>query len=112
MAYVRLFRRVRLAPGVTMNLSKSGPSLSFGVRGAHITAGRRGVTRTVGIPGTGVYWTDRSGRHTGAHTAPHFAEAANPSGQPPKHALSPLGCVLWLIAALVVLGFLGQALGS
>jgi hypothetical protein len=25
------------------------------------------VTRTGGIPGTGVCWTDRAGRHTGAH---------------------------------------------
>lgn len=37
MAYFRLFRRVHLAPGVTLNIAKTGPSLSFGVRGAHLT---------------------------------------------------------------------------
>jgi len=36
----------------------------------------RGVTRTVGIPGTGIFYTSRSGRHTGAHTARQPSRAA------------------------------------
>jgi hypothetical protein len=59
---------MKLMPGVRMNLSRSGPSLSFGVRGAHLTVGRRGVTRTVGLPGTGVFYTSRKGTHSGVHT--------------------------------------------
>lgn len=55
--HTRLWRRVRLAPGVTINLSKSGPSVSVGPRGSKITFGRRGVRQTVGIPGTGIYAT-------------------------------------------------------
>lgn len=31
---LRFFRRVRIAPGVWINLSKSGASLSLGTRGA------------------------------------------------------------------------------
>ena len=69
-SYWRLFRRKNVLPGLRVNLSKSGPSLSVGVRGAHVTFGRRGVTRTVGIPGTGVFYTSRSGHHTGAHSTP------------------------------------------
>jgi hypothetical protein len=65
----RFYRRVRLFPGVSVNLSRSGPSLSVGVRGAHLTLGRRGVTRTVGLPGTGIFYTSRSGTHTGMHSA-------------------------------------------
>jgi hypothetical protein len=42
MGSIRLFRRLRLAPGVTLNLARRGPSLSFGVRGAHVTLGRIG----------------------------------------------------------------------
>jgi hypothetical protein len=62
-----------LAPGVRMNLSRSGPSLSLGVRGAHVTVGSRGVRRTVGVPGTGLFYTSTTGRHTGVHSARHFA---------------------------------------
>ncbi|MBW1922508.1 MAG: DUF4236 domain-containing protein [Deltaproteobacteria bacterium] len=35
----RFWRRIRIAPGVTLNLSKSGGSLSFGPRGAKFTIG-------------------------------------------------------------------------
>ena len=69
MGSLRFFRRVKVIPGVTMNLSKSGPSFSFGARGAHVTVGRRGVRRTVGVPGTGLFYTSRSGHHTGVHNA-------------------------------------------
>ncbi len=53
----RFFRRWSILPGVTLNFSKSGPSVSFGPRGARITIGSRGVRGTVGIPGTGFYYT-------------------------------------------------------
>ena len=56
----RLFRRIKIAPGITLNLSKSGLSASAGVRGARVTLGPRGVRRTVGIPGTGISYTDSS----------------------------------------------------
>ena len=61
---LRLWRRIRVAPGVSVNLSKCGPSVSVGPRGAKTTIGRRGIRRPIGIPGTGIYATDRSGtRH-------------------------------------------------
>ncbi len=78
MGYLRIFKRVRIAPGLTMNLSKSGPSLSFGVRGAHVTVGKSGVRRTHGLPGTGIFYTSHDGWHSGAHTARPFHEAAPP----------------------------------
>jgi hypothetical protein len=42
-----------------MNLSRSGPSFSVGHRGTWLTVGSRGVRATAGIPGTGVFWTER-----------------------------------------------------
>jgi tetratricopeptide (TPR) repeat protein len=57
----RFFRRIKVAPGVTVNLSKSGGSLSVGPRGAKMTVGPRGVRKTLGIPGTGLYHTTHTG---------------------------------------------------
>lgn len=57
----RFFRRVRIAPGLTLNLSKSGPSFSFGPRGLKYTVGPRGTRKTFGLPGTGLYYTTSSG---------------------------------------------------
>lgn len=52
------FRKsITIAPGVRVNLSKSGPSLSFGKKGIRETISATGKsTTTVGIPGTGVYY--------------------------------------------------------
>ena len=57
----RFFRRIRLAPGLMLNLSKRGGSLSFGPRGAKITAGTSGVRRTMSLPGTGLWYTEKVG---------------------------------------------------
>ena len=50
----RFFRRIRIAPGVSINLGKRGASVSVGPRGAKMTFGSRGVKSSVGIPGTGI----------------------------------------------------------
>jgi Protein of unknown function (DUF4236) len=80
--HTRLWRRVRVAPGVTINLSKSGPSVSVGPRGSKVTFGRRGVRQTVGIPGTGMYATRQLPR-TGSRGR---AVPAQPPAQPPAPA--------------------------
>lgn len=56
----RFFRRIRIAPGITLNLSKSGLSVSGGPRGAKFTVGPRGTRRTIGLPGTGFYYTEHT----------------------------------------------------
>src|ERR1035441_3413436 len=50
----RFSRRVSILPGLRLNLSGSGVSLSAGVRGAHINLGPRGLYGSAGIPGTGL----------------------------------------------------------
>ena len=56
------FRKsISLGKGLKLNLSKSGPSVSFGKSGLRQSIGLNGKTRTtVGIPGTGVYYTKSS----------------------------------------------------
>ncbi len=83
----RFWRRIRIAPGVTLNLSKSGGSLSFGPRGAKFTIGPRGRRVTMGIPGTGLFYTTkpRSGGSAGRATAPQ------PVPQPPLEKRLTLG---------------------
>ena len=58
---LRFFRRIRIAPGISLNLSKSGGSLSLGPRGSKVTVGPRGVRKTVGLPGTGLWYTEHTG---------------------------------------------------
>jgi tetratricopeptide (TPR) repeat protein len=53
----RFFKRIGLAKGVTLNLSKSGGSVSVGPQGAKLTLGPQGARISLGIPGTGLYYT-------------------------------------------------------
>ncbi len=55
---LRIFKRVPLIPRLRANISKSGISLSVGHRGAWLTFGPRGRRATLGIPGSGIYWTE------------------------------------------------------
>ncbi|HDR1895191.1 TPA: DUF4236 domain-containing protein, partial [Pasteurella multocida] len=48
-------KRIKIAPGITVNLSKSGVSATVGVKGASVNVGKNGTYLNVGIPGTGVY---------------------------------------------------------
>jgi len=61
----RFFRRIKIAPGLSLNLSKSGGSLSFGPRGAKFTIGSSGARTTFGIPGTGLFYTKKLGTSAG-----------------------------------------------
>lgn len=58
----RFYRRVRIFPGVTLNFSASGVSITFGCPGFHHTIGPRGDSTSVGLPGTGLSYTSRRRR--------------------------------------------------
>jgi len=56
---LRFWKRIRILPGITLNISKSGISISFGTRGLRYTIGKNRRQTTIGIPGTGIYYTKR-----------------------------------------------------
>lgn len=57
----RFQKRVRIATGVTLSLSKSGVSLSAGPRDAKVNISKPGTRVTTSIPGTGRSRTDKVG---------------------------------------------------
>ena len=67
----RFRRSLRIAPGLRINLSRSGVSTSIGRRGAWFTFGPRGTRETIGVPGSGVYYT--------AQQQPHPEQAPPPA---------------------------------
>ena len=48
-------KRIKVAPGVHLNISKSGVSTSMGSKGMSITTGPKGTYLNTSIPGTGLY---------------------------------------------------------
>ena len=48
-------KRIKIAPGIYVNLSKGGISTSVGPKGAKVTFGKGGTYLNKIIPGTGLY---------------------------------------------------------
>ena len=101
-------KRVKVAPGVSINLGPGGVGVSAGVRGSRVSVGPTGrVTQTVGIPGTGIY-------HQQTVSGGKKTPKGQPAGLPPGYQLQPArkggGCLKWaggILAGLLGIGFVG-----
>ena len=57
---LRFRKSISLGKGIRLNFGKSGASISVGRKGYRKTINTKGqVTTTIGIPGTGIYYTDK-----------------------------------------------------
>ena len=84
-------KRVKIAPGINLNFSKSGISTSIGPKGAKINIGKKGAYLNTSIPGSGIY------SRTKLAGSPSISNKEKPLN---KNAPSlPLGLALflWLI---------------
>lgn len=73
----RFSRRIKIAPGVRLNLGLRGVSVFAGVRGANMTLGRHGLHGNVGLPGTGLSY------RTKLAAGQARAKARSPAPAPP-----------------------------
>jgi len=55
----RLQKRIKILPGLRLNVSKTGISWTVGMRGASMTARDGKLTGNVGVPGTGLSYRKR-----------------------------------------------------
>lgn len=90
----RFQRRFTILPGVVLNFSKSGVSLSLGPRGAKYTLSTKGHRGTIGIPGTGMSYSKYKSHKD-------CAEDLNLEGGP-----SVIGRVLSIASKIVFVAFL------
>jgi len=98
MGFLRFRRSVRLFPGVRLNFSRRGISTSIGGRGAHVTIGHGQVRETVGIPGTGVSYTEQHSYHHPDHRVQVSQPTQSRSGAPFLLAIAIVVLVVWVLA--------------
>lgn len=55
----RFFRKIKVLPGVYLNIGKTGTSVSVGPRGLKTTISPKGVRHSIGLPGTGLSYQTR-----------------------------------------------------
>lgn len=65
MGYFRFHRSARIAPGLQLNLSRSGPSLSVGAPGATLNVSENELRYTSSLPGTGLSHIERTKKSSG-----------------------------------------------
>lgn len=59
----RFRKSIRIVPGVRLNLGKKSTGISFGGKGFRYSINSKGRrTKSIGIPGTGVYFTESSSK--------------------------------------------------
>lgn len=58
----RFSRRVKIFPGVHVNLGKRGTSVSLGGKGYSVNFSKNGTRTTVGVPGTGLSYSEMTRR--------------------------------------------------
>lgn len=77
----RARKSIKIAPGVRLNVSSKSIGVSAGVRGARVSVNSKGrVTRTVGVPGTGISHvkTVNSGTRSSQRTSRGTQRASRP----------------------------------
>jgi hypothetical protein len=97
----RMSKRIKILPGVKLNLSKTGVSASVGRPGASINVSNRGTKATLGIPGTGI---------SHSRTIERASRQADPADQPagvevPLHMIALR--VVWNFCAWALVGYFG-----
>ncbi len=95
-------RRVKVAPGVHLNLSKSGISTSLGPKGAKMTVGPKGAYVHTSIPGTGLYSRRKI---SGPDQSPSQEATSTSSGNNDGNIF--LGCLFNWPRFLIWVGILG-----
>ena len=69
---LRFQKRITLFKGLTINLSKTGASVSVGPRGAKLNIRGDRVTGSVGLPGSGISYRQRLDRPESADHTSHL----------------------------------------
>ena len=87
----RFQRRIKILPGLRLNVSKTGISWTVGTRGASVTVRDGKLTGNVGIPGTGLSYRKRI-------DLPSQDQVAPGEPRPPPASSTPS----WLVLAGVL----------
>ena len=98
----RFRRTMKIAPGVRLNLTKTGASVRVGARGAGVTTGTSGTAVSAGIPGSGLHASKKVKKKHEAET-----EQAEVASSKASDALNfVIGVVVFAVFGWIVVALL------
>lgn len=93
----KIRKSFKIAPGLRINLSKSGASVSVGKAGATVNVSKRGVKSTLGLPGTGLSHT----QNLSANNTDDRKTVRASNGIPSWVSVVVILLVIWVVAKLI-----------
>lgn len=124
---VRFRKTFTLFPGVKVNVSKGGMSITVGTKGFHLNFSKHGVRQTTGLPGSGISHTsylfkndddedEKSKKESEERSASAEKTDEKPRRQRTKRSIrerasSPWGFFLFVLIALFFIYVGGSAFG-
>jgi len=104
----RFQKRIKILPGVRLNISKTGAIWTVGRRGASVTTRDGKLTGNLGVPGTGMSYRRRLDLPATSAGAPE-STVANASDTP--HAHQPASTLRYVALAFVLGLVVGVVVG-
>jgi len=95
-------RSTKILPGVRINWSKSGPSISMGPKGAKVNIGKRGTYVSGGIPGTGLYYRQKLGGGSKSNASSLSSPYTASTNTKTTFGFSKQGCLLSIVASVIL----------
>jgi len=84
---IRFRKSIKLAPGIKLNISKKSVGISAGTKGARVSVNSNGkITKSIGIPGTGVSYVKTSKLNAGPAIVKNTKESSPPHTDQPDQA--------------------------
>ena len=121
---IRFHRQFTLFPGVKVNVSKTGMSITLGGKGFHLNLSKRGVMQTTNLPGKGLshrsylFKNDEeeeekkdNGEGKNSSKKPEGKAKRSTGANAKEQNSSPWGFFLFVLVAIFFIYFGGQALG-
>ena len=102
----RFRRSFKIAPGLKVNFNKNSVSLTAGTRGAHYTINSKGKkTKSVGIPGTGLSYTETTGGAKRTNSAGGSNSMDTKSTRKSNGCLTIVGIIFLIALAIAIYSF-------
>ena len=117
---IRIRKSFNLFPGVKVNMSKGGMSISVGRQGFHLNFSKRGVRQTVGLPGSGISESSYLFKNKAEEDKQEEHSSAEPEEKPKRrstrrtvkeHVSSPWGFFAFVLITLFFIYFGASAFG-